>query len=56
MIAIDNIFWEGDVINPLDTRAQTREIRKLNLHIKQDQRVIISLLPIADGLFLIRKA
>jgi predicted O-methyltransferase YrrM len=56
VIAIDNIFWEGDVINPLDTRAQTREIRKLNLHIKQDQRVIISLLPIADGLFLIRKA
>ncbi len=56
VIAIDNIFWEGDVINPLDTRAQTREIRKLNLHIKHDQRVIISLLPIADGLFLIRKA
>lgn len=56
VIAIDNIFWEGDVINPLDNRAQTREIRKLNLHIKNDQRVIISLLPIADGLFLIRKA
>jgi predicted O-methyltransferase YrrM len=53
LIAIDNIFWEGDVINPLDTSAQTREIRKLNEHIKTDQRVHTSLLPIADGLFLI---
>jgi predicted O-methyltransferase YrrM len=53
LIAIDNIFWEGDVINPLDTSAQTREIRKLNEHIRTDKRVHTSLLPIADGLFLI---
>jgi len=53
LIVIDNIFWEGDVINPLDTSAQTREIRKLNERIKADPRVFVSLLPIADGLFLI---
>lgn len=53
LIAIDNIFWAGDVINPLDTGAQTREIRKLNAHIKADDRVYTSLLAIADGLFLI---
>ncbi|MCH9690093.1 MAG: class I SAM-dependent methyltransferase [Gammaproteobacteria bacterium] len=54
IIAIDNMLWSGEVINPENTRAQTREIRKLNSHIKQDSRVNISLLPIADGLFLIR--
>ena len=53
LIAIDNVFWEGDVINPLDTSAQTREIRKLNALIKTDDRIYTSLLPIADGLFLV---
>lgn len=55
LIAIDNMLWSGDVINPDNTRAQTREIRKLNTHIKNDTRVDVSLLPIADGLFLVRK-
>lgn len=53
VIAIDNIFWAGDVINPLDTSAQTREIRRLNAYIKEDARVYSSLLAIGDGLFLI---
>ena len=53
LIAIDNVFWEGEVINPLDTSAQTREIRKLNALIKTDNRIYSSLLPIADGLFLV---
>ncbi len=54
LIAIDNVLWEGDVIDETNTGAQTREIRKLNEHIKHDTRVDVSLLPIADGLFLIR--
>lgn len=53
LIAIDNIFWDGNVINSQDTSAQTREIRKLNDFIKKDNRVYTSLLPLADGLFLI---
>jgi len=55
LLAIDNIFWEGKVIDPSVTNAQTREIRRLNQHIQQDTRVDISLLPIADGLFLVQK-
>jgi predicted O-methyltransferase YrrM len=54
LIAIDNIFWEGKVIDPNETGAQTREIRKLNQKLKEDKRVTRSLLPIADGLFLLR--
>lgn len=54
LIAIDNIFWDGTVIDTLDTGAQVREIRRLNQLIKQDKRVDVSLLPIADGLFLVK--
>jgi predicted O-methyltransferase YrrM len=54
LIAIDNTLWQGELINPENTRAQTREIRRLNVHIQNDTRVDISLLPIADGLFLVR--
>lgn len=54
MIMIDNVFWEGRVIDPGDKSAQTREIRKLNALLKKDERVFISLLPVADGLFLIQ--
>ena len=55
LIAIDNMLWDGEVINPDNTRAQTREIRRLNARIKEDSRVDLSLLPLADGLFLVRK-
>ena len=54
LIAIDNIFWEGKVIDPQEIGAQTREIRKLNEFLKMDRRVYTSLLPIADGLFLVQ--
>jgi predicted O-methyltransferase YrrM len=55
IIAVDNTFWDGKVIDENETGGQTREIRKLNELIKQDQRVFVSLLPIADGLFLVQK-
>lgn len=54
IIAIDNIFWDGLVIDPNETGAQVREIRKLNELIKNDSRVQVSLLPLADGLFLVQ--
>lgn len=54
LIAIDNIFWDGKVIDENETGGQTREIRKLNDLLKKDHRVFISLLPIADGLFLVQ--
>ena len=54
VIAIDNIFWSGEVINPNSSGAQIREIRKLNELIKHDKRVDLSVLSIADGLFLIK--
>lgn len=55
IIAIDNIFWGGTVIDTADTGQQVREIRQLNTLIKNDDSVHVSLLPIDDGLFLIQK-
>lgn len=54
LIVIDNVFWDGKVIDTQKNEGQTREIRRLNEFIKQDQRVDISLLAIADGLFLVK--
>lgn len=54
LIAIDNVFWDGKVIDDHELGGQTREIRKLNALIKNDDRVHVSLLAIADGLFLIQ--
>ncbi len=55
LIAIDNVLWSGNVIDPADTSADTKALRALNAKIAQDQRVTVSLVPIGDGLTLARK-
>ena len=54
LIAIDNVFWDGKVIDSNEIGGQTREIRKFNQLIKEDNRVYVSLLAIADGLMLVQ--
>jgi predicted O-methyltransferase YrrM len=55
LLAIDNVLWGGSVADPSDQRDSTLAIRSLNEHIVRDERVSISLVPIGDGLFLVRK-
>lgn len=55
LMAIDNIFQGGDVVDPSDTSSDTVAVRALNEKIRRDERVSISLVPIADGLTLARK-
>jgi caffeoyl-CoA O-methyltransferase len=55
LIAIDNVLWGGDVVNPEKHDPDTTAIRALNEKLKADERVSISLLPIGDGLTLARK-
>ncbi|MCP0914454.1 class I SAM-dependent methyltransferase [Legionella sp. 27cVA30] len=54
IIAIDNVLWSGKVVDKQENNGQTREIRRLNEILQHDTRVFTSLLPIADGLFLIQ--
>ena len=55
LIAIDNVLWSGSVADTADHDADTVAIRDLNDKIHKDHRVAMSLVPIADGLTLIRK-
>ena len=45
----------GAVADPRDRDASTQAIRKLNAKIREDQRVDMVLVPIGDGLTLVRK-
>lgn len=56
LIAIDNVLWDGQVINKQDESSSTESIRAFNQLLKQDNRVELSLLPVGDGLFLARKS
>jgi predicted O-methyltransferase YrrM len=54
LIIIDNVLWKGKVYGP-DNDADTQTIRKLNDQIAADPRVEKLILPVRDGLLLIRK-
>jgi predicted O-methyltransferase YrrM len=55
LLAFDNVFWGGSVVDPEDDDASTRAIRRLNETIADDPRVTPSMVPIGDGLLLARK-
>ena len=55
LVAVDNVLWNGSVINPDKQDEDTRAIRAFNEKLQSDQRVDISLVPIGDGLTLARK-
>lgn len=55
VIAADNVLWDGAVIDPEDTDADTEAIRAFNRARHRDERIDLSLVPIADGLTLARK-
>ena len=52
VIAIDNVLWGGKVLDKHDNEPATRAIRKFNEKLKNDDRVLISMVPIGDGLTL----
>lgn len=55
LIMLDNMLWAGAVINGRDTDADTAAIRRMNGKIHADERVDQCLLPIGDGLTIVRK-
>ena len=54
-ILIDNLLWSGKVLDEQFKDKDTVLLRELNFKISQDARVEKVLLPIRDGLYLIRK-
>jgi caffeoyl-CoA O-methyltransferase len=55
LMAIDNVFWGGEVAQPEVDNVSVRGIRELNRMLASDERVSLSMVPIADGLTLARK-
>jgi len=55
LIAIDNVLWDGNVIDPDANDEDTEAIRALNKKMGRDERVSVSMIPIGDGLTLARK-
>ena len=54
LIAIDNVLWGGSVARPAED-ADTAALQALNTKIHADPRVDMAMLPIGDGLTLVRK-
>lgn len=54
MIVVDNVLWSGKVLHGI-TDKDTVEIKKFNEMVHQDARVEKLILPVRDGLFIIRK-
>lgn len=55
LIAVDNTLWSGRVADPAVRDADTQALRDFNSAVAVDDRVDLCLVPIADGLTLLRK-
>jgi caffeoyl-CoA O-methyltransferase len=55
LLLIDNVIWSGRVIDPADKSEDTVAIRELNDFIATDTRVEAVMIPVADGITIVRK-
>jgi len=55
LLAFDNVIWGGRVADPNAQDESTKALRALNAKLHRDERVSLSMLPIADGLTLALK-
>ncbi|MDR3032881.1 MAG: SAM-dependent methyltransferase, partial [Kitasatospora sp.] len=54
-LVLDNTLYFGRVVDPAAQDADTVAIRELNAAVRDDERVEISLLPVADGITIAHK-
>ena len=55
LILLDNVLWGGRVAQPEAQDPDTLALKSINQKIHQDSRVDLSMLPLADGLTLVRR-
>jgi caffeoyl-CoA O-methyltransferase len=55
LIAIDNVLWSGRVADPQVHDSSTQALQALNEKLHHDERITLSMVPIADGLTLALK-
>ena len=54
MLIFDNVLMRGDVVNAAPRRKYTASVQAFNERLPTDQRVEISMLPVGDGITLVR--
>lgn len=52
VILVDNVLWGGRVVDEADHEPDTEAIRRFNDHLADDPRVLVAMVPVADGLTL----
>lgn len=55
LIVVDNVLWNGRVLEGVTADQDTRAIQAFNRALRNDDRVDLSLVPVGDGLTLARK-
>jgi caffeoyl-CoA O-methyltransferase len=55
VVLVDNVLWGGAVVDPARQDESTRAIRAFNDAMARDPRVDTVMIPLADGLTLLRK-
>ncbi len=55
LVLVDNVLWSGRVADPAADDPQTEAIRRFNDAVARDDRVDRVMLPLADGLTILRK-
>ncbi|MFC8076920.1 O-methyltransferase [Streptomyces sp. NPDC057307] len=55
LVVVDNTLFFGRVIDPAADDADTVGVREVNAMIRDDRRVDVSMLPMADGITLVRR-
>jgi caffeoyl-CoA O-methyltransferase len=55
LVLVDNVLWFGRVADPTADDPQTRAIRAFNDSVAADPRVDCVMLPVSDGLTILRK-
>lgn len=54
-IIADNVLWNGKVLNPNENDEFTKSIREFNDYVHYDTRVENVMLPVRDGMMILRK-
>lgn len=55
LIMVDNVLWSGRVADPGENDADTLALRAFNRKLHSDSRVMLSMLPVGDGVTLALK-
>ncbi|MFB7634687.1 O-methyltransferase [Streptomyces sp. NPDC056149] len=50
LIVVDNVLWHGAVLDEAQQDSETTALRAFNAKVRDDKRVVLSVVPFADGL------